>query len=219
MLENPFEVPKILHRLHSQPITTLTPSTTQVIGFISFIFTLATALRVFWSNLRTIGAADSEVAVVLPNLKQNLYEERSHLRCIRRRCHGIYQEGAFHVLYIGVRSMIQEFKRLEAPFRDDEDDDGRYNPRKRAGRRGSARFEKDRRLENGDGDEKDGTEDDYYMSTYSAKSLKRRWLWLYRRSAVLAMTERLSRVQTRRIARQTTDIAVYESVDIVEIDG
>lgn len=54
------------------------------IGFVSFAFTVATFLRVSWENLQTIAAARTQIPDFLGNLKQGLYEERAHLRKVRR---------------------------------------------------------------------------------------------------------------------------------------
>ncbi|KAK7541076.1 uncharacterized protein J3D65DRAFT_665805 [Phyllosticta citribraziliensis] len=54
------------------------------IGFVSFAFTVATFLRVSWENLQTIAAAQTQIPDFLGNLKQGLYEERAHLRKVRR---------------------------------------------------------------------------------------------------------------------------------------
>lgn len=73
-----------------------------------------------------------------------------------------------------------------------------------AKRRSSGRMTKEKRMENGD----DDYEDDYYLCNYSAVTLPQRFAWLHLRSRTMALSERLTKVQTRRIARQTTDVAV-----------
>jgi hypothetical protein len=55
------------------------------IGLISFAFTLATFLNVFWSSLQTLHAAPREITDFLSNLKQGLLEERRHLRRVGKR--------------------------------------------------------------------------------------------------------------------------------------
>lgn len=57
-----------------------------IIGFISFGFTLATFLNVFWSSVQTIHAAPSEIPDYLSNLKQGLLGQRQHLRKVRKEC-------------------------------------------------------------------------------------------------------------------------------------
>lgn len=157
-----------------------------IIGFISFSFTLATLLRVFWENVMTIWKANDEVHDLLPSLKQALYEERDHLRRVRRRCRGYYEDGAMDLLYSGVKGMIRDFKRLEAPF---------LVPAR-------------------DGDEKaayalDAEEPrDYYNTNYRHITLRERFIWVRERGGFIELSESLSRVQTRRIARQTTDIGM-----------
>ncbi|PSN67290.1 hypothetical protein BS50DRAFT_465539, partial [Corynespora cassiicola Philippines] len=67
--------------------TTLAPISlaSTLIGFISFAFTLATFFNVFWSSLRTIHGAPSQINDYLSTLKQGLLQERRHLRRVRRR--------------------------------------------------------------------------------------------------------------------------------------
>jgi len=52
-------------------------------------------------------------------------------------------------------------------------------------------------------------EDDFENTEYKSVNLWDRLVWLRRRGAVLDISMRLSRVQTRRIAGQTTVIAGY----------
>lgn len=56
-----------------------------LIGFISFAFTIATFLKVFWQSIITIKAAPDEITDYLSNLKQALLEERRHLRKVKKR--------------------------------------------------------------------------------------------------------------------------------------
>lgn len=48
--------------------------------------------------------------------------------------------------------------------------------------------------------------DDYYNTNYCEPNLYQRLIWIRRRGSVLAMFEKLSRIQTRRIARSTAEI-------------
>jgi hypothetical protein len=65
-----------------------------IIGFISFAFTLATFLRVFWSNLQTISSAPGQINDYLSTMKQGLLEERRHLRKVRRRRKSMRRNGS-----------------------------------------------------------------------------------------------------------------------------
>ena len=114
----------------------------------------------------------------LGGLKQALYEERSHLRMVRRRCRSEYEEGAFKNLSDSLRHMIRDFKRLEEPFLE--------------------------RVPPGDHYEKgiDPYRDDYYEINYRHLGLRDRISWVRERSAVIELSGRLSRIQARRTARQ-----------------
>jgi hypothetical protein len=55
------------------------------IGFISFAFTLAIWLHSFWDWFLTLSDAPTQVQDYLSTLRQGLYEEREHLKTVRRR--------------------------------------------------------------------------------------------------------------------------------------
>ncbi|KAI9699524.1 MAG: hypothetical protein M1820_007155 [Bogoriella megaspora] len=216
-----------------------------IIGFISFAFTVLTAIRVFWSNISTIRAAPTEVPDFLGNLKQALYEERAHLRLVKKsfRTSEHYDEGGFKVLSDTVKHMIRDFKHLERPFLvpdraayrtwwgyEEPDDlsregavrgDVRYDPgrhergsRKRRSRSSYSREEGGRHGYNGNIDrDKARTrhireEDDYYATDYCKIGLMHRYIWLKNRSQVLALLEAITRIQTRRIAKQMCEVAI-----------
>ncbi|KAI4701637.1 hypothetical protein J4E81_003377 [Alternaria sp. BMP 2799] len=63
-----------------------------IFGFISFTFTLATLLKVSWSNLATFNAAPEEIKDILSSLKQGLLEERRHLRRVRKRLRNVRRD-------------------------------------------------------------------------------------------------------------------------------
>ena len=122
----------------------------------------------------------------LGGLKQALYEERNHLRAVRRKCRGEYEEGAFRILTDSVRHMIKDFHKLEEPFLED-DDAGPDSPEKGVDRPNLS---------------------DYYEVRYRRMGLSQRIAWLRERNQVIELASRLSRIQTRRVARQTADIAM-----------
>ncbi|KAF2155279.1 hypothetical protein K461DRAFT_110933 [Myriangium duriaei CBS 260.36] len=183
-----------------------------IIGFISFTFTLATFLRVFWENLTTLGKANSESRTVLSTLRTELEEERLSLRELKRhqRVRG-YEGGpppadvlagpqldyaALHALQISLRRLNRRFEELEEPFLID---GAELDARKAARRRSRSRGEK------GGGDE---SGDDWRVEDlYSAQSLGRRWRWLQSRGEAVKLLDSVNRLQTRRIARQVGEIA------------
>jgi hypothetical protein len=63
-----------------------------IIGFVSFTFTLATLLKVSWSNLMTFHAAPEELKDTLSSLKQGLLEERRHLRRVKKRLRDVRRD-------------------------------------------------------------------------------------------------------------------------------
>ncbi|SMQ45328.1 unnamed protein product [Zymoseptoria tritici ST99CH_3D7] len=67
--------------------TELSPfsTATDIIGLISFVFTLGTFLKVVWVNLETMGQAPHEVHSYLANLRTELLEERANIRAMRKQ--------------------------------------------------------------------------------------------------------------------------------------
>ncbi|KAF2812996.1 uncharacterized protein BDZ99DRAFT_568261 [Mytilinidion resinicola] len=181
-----------------------------VIGFISFAFTLATFLNVFWSNLLTFFSAPTEIHDYLSNLKQGLYEERTHLRRARRRDrrksvgsrtrekdagirsftrgHSQDEDVALRVMRETIKHMIRQFRALERPFLRD--------------RAGLAREEK------GYADEDEVEWPDYYRTDYRECGFRERFVWLRRKNDVVNLLEGLARVETRRIAKEVGDVAM-----------
>ena len=51
-----------------------------IIGFISFVFTLLTLLRLIWGNIIGLWEAPDEIRYAFANLKSALLEERAHCR-------------------------------------------------------------------------------------------------------------------------------------------
>jgi len=134
---------------------------------------------------------------------------------VRRRCKGEYEAGAFKVLADAVKQMIKDFKKMEAPFLEehpmplDMHRRRKSNTSRRRSREygvsGSGGESGKHWGEKGERDEEGG--DDYFNTTYKTKGIGHRLLWLRKRGKAMTLTEQLAWVQTRRIARQTTDIA------------
>ena len=124
------------------------------------------------------------------NLKQALYEERAHLRLVRRRHKGEFDEGAFSVLATEIRHMIRDFKTLERPFL--LHPDGRHG-----------RYDRESKYAVDTPDP-----DDYYDTQYKSFGTAQRFRWLRTRGSIVNLEKRLGLIQTRRIAKQTADIAM-----------
>jgi hypothetical protein len=108
-----------------------------IVGFLSFAFTLATAVRVFWSELQTFNEADSEIFDWLSTLKQGLYEEKRQLGRARQlfiqnqrlshknskitsfpRARKGYSNPypALHSMHREIKHYIEQFRIIERPF-------------------------------------------------------------------------------------------------------
>ncbi|PNS21608.1 hypothetical protein CAC42_967 [Sphaceloma murrayae] len=197
-----------------------------IIGFISFAFTFATFLRVFWQNLTTLFKAGRESKNILTTLRTELEEERSCLREIKRhqRSRGptssqdVFQgpeldDVAIRSLQSTVKRLTKRFEDFERPFLANEEE---FQRRKERRRRRSSRGRTARRPGDASHDYEKGTrhqpdgyesEDDKVEDLYSTISLRRRLTWLNTRSEALGMLDAVNRVQTRRIARQVGEIA------------
>ncbi|MCJ1235571.1 hypothetical protein MMC14_003542 [Varicellaria rhodocarpa] len=189
------------------PPTPLAPISyaSSIIGFISFFFTFLTLLRVFWASLSTLFAAPSEAHDYLDNLRQELFELGEDLRRARRRHHSrrsqgdgekdlfttkasrrSVETGALRVLSDSLKHVTRDFHRLERPFLDDADGGG-----------GRADIDPDIH-----------TPWSHYnlRVRYCDMDLGHRIAWLQRRGKVVALAERVNRMQTRRIACEVNNL-------------
>nr|POF17080.1 hypothetical protein CFP56_57895 [Quercus suber] len=107
--------------------TTLPPFSivTGIIGLVSFAFTVGTFLKVVWANIETMLEAPHEVHGYLTNLRQELLEERSSLRYMRKMCRrhtrvgnvGIdLDEVSLKTMSDTIRSLMKRFETIERPF-------------------------------------------------------------------------------------------------------
>lgn len=196
-----------------------------IIGFVSFAFTVATAVRVFWENLNTIWEAPQEVHEILTNLRIELYEEKRSLRQLRKHNkdfgHRHSDKGraplklddlTIRSMQESVRHLIRKFRMLEKPFLAENNATGRR-------RRSSFSSPSYGPYASGYGDEKnargrdrdrDKDDDDENIdpNMYCNITLGKRFVWLRHRGTAIGLMESISRVQTRRIARQVGEISV-----------
>lgn len=198
-----------------------------VIGFISFIFTIGTATRVFWGELSTWSAAPHEIEDHLTDLKQSLFEEKFNLKRAkriraraRRRSRSVPTHGgrggekeapprerefveeerdaALRAMLVALKHMIRHFKELEKPFLQYPHDD--------RGRRKSLRGDD---VWYSDEEWRDDMTNVYYHHEYRKCGFRERIAWLKNKGRIKAMSEALSRLTVRRIGIQTTYISTY----------
>ncbi|KAI9741307.1 MAG: hypothetical protein M1834_003024 [Cirrosporium novae-zelandiae] len=171
-----------------------------VIGFVSFAVSLGTFIHVFWDNLNTLWAAPSQVKITLSNLKEELFEEREYLKKARKRerteLYGIQGPPLIRtmtgkdagvpikVMQESVKDLCRQFKDLEMPFLKDPLD------------RDNRGWDPERYMKGEPGDE------------YICKSMDviRRIIWTRRKIRAEDIERKLVRLQTRRIAREVTDV-------------
>ncbi|KAF2100327.1 hypothetical protein NA57DRAFT_73938 [Rhizodiscina lignyota] len=192
-----------------------------IIGFVSFIITAATLLRVSWDNLQTVWAAPTEITDMLGNLKAGLYEERRHLRRVcreqrRRRSRSAprrdREKGGARVsrddgstdrtlllMRETIRHMVRSFRELERPFL-------RYeHEQKKAVRRSLREDDWDTEELKDDWEQDDSS---YVRSEYRKCGLRERIIWLQTKYKVKNLMVALQMIQTRRIAKEVGDMNV-----------
>jgi hypothetical protein len=216
-----------------------------IIGFVSFTFTVATALRVFWDNFQTMIAAPREIDDYLTNLKQSLHEELYHLRRARkirsrsrrrsRSAHGarggaIAKNGATvregrsdesPDIDMALKSMTQAIKHMIRNFKEMERPFLRDSDQPKSRRRSSF---SEKWGEEGyypgysSGDAVDNTsESDIYHPEYRQCGLRERWKWLSVKADAVNMSAAVARMTTRRMSIQITRLAMYEILKILEL--
>lgn len=106
-----------------------------IVGLIGFAFTLGTFFSVIWSNIATLIESQHEVHSDLTNLRQELLEERTSLKFLKKACnkrtknrdsrHGRdvqdyldlqLDAATIKTMADSVRHMIKQFQALEKPF-------------------------------------------------------------------------------------------------------
>ncbi|KAI9892451.1 MAG: hypothetical protein M1814_001408 [Vezdaea aestivalis] len=191
----------------------------EILGFLSFAFTLATALRIFWSNLQTLGNAPGEVRNYLATLKQELIEEREHLRRARQRERNeLRSTGLIGSREFGGRQLSRHGRRPKLARSVTNADEGKptilmhdtmralwkrfralerpfLSPRRRRSSRDDVDFDAEKM--------RDADEDDYYCHSMD---LGKRILWTFKKAEAKDLANALLKLQTRRISRETTDI-------------
>jgi hypothetical protein len=206
-----------------------------IIGFVSFSFTIATLLRVFWGNISTVLNAHDEIHDYLSNLRVQLYEERQSLRNLRRhnkewgkrrRTKGLplprLDDLTIRSMQDTLRHLSRRFKTLERPFLDQNSVPGRRRYRKSFSPNPRDTWDSEKGLRSHERDlDKDLDEEDDPRTqgdVFCNITLGKRILWVRQRSDALAIMEAVSRLQTRRTARQVGEIAValYEYGDTIE---
>lgn len=164
----------------------------------------------------TISAAPDEISDYLGGLKQGLYEERAYLRTARKRRRRMsrshrrrspYDDGrvrhsgalgekeaaseediSMKVTRDSIKHMIRRFRILERPFLQDWD------------RRERESAAKESAIEEDPGE--------WYENTYRQCGIRERVAWLRRKKDAVALVEGLSRMQTKRIAKELGEIAM-----------
>lgn len=208
------------------------------IGFISFAFTFFTFLRVFWSSILTMWAAPREIRGYLNNLRSELYDERDYFRTAMRDVRSKSRSNPrqrvdcapVRLMNDSVKSLLQRFRHLEAPFVERRFWDEEADMEKGVGGEGGGEER------GGPGDGALGAEPTYRgrgrgggggrhqhnhhrhsrihsdtgngsdVGVYAPMTFARRWDWLRSKDDVVTLADQVTRIQTRRIAFDTNNV-------------
>ncbi len=156
-----------------------------IVGFTSFAFTFFTFTNVFWNTILTLWSAPREMKQHLDNLRSELQGERAYfkttLRRARSRSRGnrVHEDlGPLKLLSDSIKSLLQRFKHLEEPFLNESPD------------------EKEKDVERSE---------ESVRGDYRPMTLILRWRWMRTKSEIVSMFDTVNRIQTRRIACDTTN--------------
>lgn len=164
-----------------------------IVGFTSFAFTFFTFVRVFWETILTLWSAPKQMEGYLDNLRIEIHNERAYFKSALRRTRSRsgsvkkYHEDVtpLKILSGTVRRIHRKFIILEEPFLNVS----------------SSRTEKD--IER---DSEESVDTDYAPMT-----LGRRWRWMRIKSDIISIADQVNRIQTQRIACDTTNLLMSVS--------
>lgn len=170
-----------------------------IVGFTSFAFTFFTFVRVFWETILTLWSAPKQMMAYLDNLRIEIHNERAYFKSALRRTKSRsrsvrrYHEDVtpLKVLNGTVKRIHREFVRLEEPFLN-------ISP---------SRAEKDVERHS-----EESVETDYAPMTFA-----RRWKWMRTKSNIITIADQVNRIQTQRIACDTTNLLM--SVSCMQAGG
>lgn len=158
-----------------------------IVGFTSFAFTFFTFLRVFWETILTLWSAPQEMRGYLDQLRLEIHNERTYFRSALRRTKSRsrsvkkYSEdiSPLKTLNATVKRIHRSFNHLEQPFLNGSPE----------------QTEKDV--------EQSIISDD---TDYAPMTLRRRWRWMRSKAHAISMADQVNRIQTQRIACDTSNV-------------
>lgn len=164
-----------------------------IVGFTSFAFTFFTFVKVFWDTILTLWSAPRQMMAYLDNLMSEIHNERAYFKSALRRTKSRsrsvkkYHEdiAPLKILNATIRRIHRDFVRLEEPFLN-------TSP---------SRAEKDVERHSDESVEID----------YATMTLGRRWTWMRTKSHVISIADQVNRIQTQRIACDTTNLLLSVS--------
>ena len=185
-----------------------------IIGYVSFAVTLATLIRVTWSELSTLMSAPRQVHYTLSNLKEALWEEHEAVRHLARQTrrasrrrrqsgssarasksyldrqdlpYGFHSGADFNILRDSVSALCQRFSEIERPYL------------------AEGLVPKSKQTDWDDVETATRYERDGFQADYCPMTLRLRLSWLRTRGEVDRLWVMLTRLQQRRMLGQITD--------------
>ncbi|KAL8782237.1 MAG: hypothetical protein Q9213_005567 [Squamulea squamosa] len=160
-----------------------------IVGFLGFAFTFFTFLRVFWDAILTMWSAPKEVRQMLDNLRTELYGERAYFKNAIKQARSKSRKSTreapeiipLSILNDSIRTMMSDFRSMEAPFLDDDDDNG------------------------ADGLDIEKSGKVSLRGDYGRMGLRRRIRWLHTKDDFMNIQNQVTRTQARRIAYETSN--------------
>ncbi|KAI4230418.1 MAG: hypothetical protein L6R36_000047 [Xanthoria steineri] len=158
-----------------------------VVGFLGFAFTFFTFVRVFWDSIMTMYSAPKEIRQLLDNLRTELYGERAYFKNAIKQARSKSKKSTretpeimpLSILNDSIRTMMQDFRSLEVPFLDNDEDTQDVD------------IEKSGKIS--------------LRGDYGRIDIRRRILWLHTKDDFMAIQNQVTRTQARRIAYETSN--------------
>ncbi|KAI4094636.1 MAG: hypothetical protein LQ344_002107 [Seirophora lacunosa] len=158
-----------------------------IVGFTGFAFTLFTFFRVFWDSIRTMWSAPKELRQLLDNVRTELYGERAYFKNAIKQAKSKSKSSTretpeiapLSILNDSIKEMMRDFRNMEAPFLDDAESSENLD------------IEKSGRVS--------------LRGNYARMDFRRRYIWLQTKPDFIDVANQVTRMQTRRIAYETSN--------------
>ncbi|KAL8656466.1 MAG: hypothetical protein Q9210_000259 [Variospora velana] len=158
-----------------------------IVGFTGFAFTFFTLVRVFWDSIQTMWSAPKELRQLLDNVRTELYGERAYFKNAIKQARSKSKSSTredpeitpLSILNDSIKTMMRDFREMEAPFLADAEDRQGLDMEKSGGVS--------------------------LRGNYARMDIRRRYIWLQTKPDFNDVANQVTRIQTRRIAYETSN--------------